>query len=151
MARKSALGLATSLLVLGTAGPAAAQGYRDVLVEQMNDMEARLVELGYRADPRAHHDDMVAGVLDEGGAVGLEVLLEAGAEYAIVGFCDQDCGDLDLALDTTGGEPLFEDTQPDDYPVLEFVAPQGGRFLVLVRMYECSVEPCGFAYRVFRK
>lgn len=133
------------------ATPAAAQDYRDIVVQQMDAVTAELRGQGYQADPASHDQEFVVGLLEEGGLVGLEVKLQSGRHYAIVGFCDQDCGDLDLALATTDGELLFQDEAEDDYPVLEFVAPRGERFVVITRMYGCATDACGFAYQVFRK
>lgn len=140
-----------SLAAAGWVSPAAAQDYRDVVVQQMDAVTAELRGQGYSPDPASHDQEFVVGLLEEGGLVGLEVKLQSGRQYAIVGFCDQDCGDLDLALATTDGELLFQDEAEDDYPVLEFVAPRGERFVVITRMYECVTDGCGFAYQVFRK
>lgn len=137
--------------VFAVAAPASAQAYRDVLVRQMDAVTANLSEKGYRPDRSTTNQEFVVGVLDDGATVGLEVTLTAGRHYAIVGFCDQDCGDLDLALTDTSMNVLYQDEAEDDYPVLEFDAPRGDRFVVMVKMYDCSTEPCGFAYQVFRK
>ena len=49
------------------------------------------------------------------------------------------------------GEILFMDELDDDAPVLQFTAPADGLQALVIRMYACSVEPCSFAYQVFRR
>lgn len=140
-----------TLLVLAGASDVRAQPYRQILQNQLDAAETVVKNNGYRVDPTAYRTDMIAGFLDDGAAVGLELQLLEGRGYTIVGVCDQDCGDLDLALATVSGDVLYEDELEDDAPVLEFTAPAGDHFMLLVRMYDCSVEPCGFAYKVYRK
>lgn len=149
--RKGWIAAIAALTPLLVTTPAAGQAYRDVLVKQMDAVTSTLRERGYAPDPGTFDHEFVVGVLNDGATVGLEVMLTAGRHYAVVGFCDQDCGDLDLALADTSMNILFQDEADDDYPVLEFEAPRGDRFVVVVRMYECTTEPCGFGYQVFRK
>jgi len=108
-------------------------------------------EGSYQSDPGAFPRDMTVGFLKSGATVGLELTLDPGVEYLIAGVCDQDCSDLDLALAHSQGAILFTDEMDDDAPVLQFVSTTAGLHTVWVTMYACSVEPCSFAYRVFRR
>jgi hypothetical protein len=110
-----------------------------------------VAQQGYRADPNAFHTDMIVGTLYAGNSVGLEVDLDFGVEYMIVGVCDADCSDLDLSLTELQSNVLFEDLLDDDAPIFEFTSPSSGVFFLDVDMYECSVEPCSFAYQVYRR
>jgi hypothetical protein len=65
--------------------------------------------------------------------------------------CDQDCSDLDLSLMGEDGTSLFMDALDDDAPVLEFTAPADGFHGLVLRMSACSIEPCSFAYQVYRR
>lgn len=108
-------------------------------------------EGSYQSDPGAFPRDMTVGFLRSGATVGLELTLDPGVEYLIAGVCDQDCSDLDLAVADSQGAILFTDEMDDDAPVLQFVSTTAGFHTVWVTMYACSVEPCSFAYRVFRR
>ncbi len=144
------LALALSIGFLA-AVPASAQSYRTILLQQMDAAESVVRGEGYRADPGAYPSDVVVGFLKGGGSVGLELTLQAGTPYMVVGVCDADCSDMDLALADVSGNILVQDEAEDDVPVLEFTAPPGGAAMLLVSMYACSVEPCAFAYKVYRR
>jgi hypothetical protein len=67
------------------------------------------------------------------------------------GVCDQDCGDLYLALAGEEGTILFADELNDDAPVLQFTSSGTRLHTLWVTMYACSIEPCSFGYQVFRR
>ncbi len=69
----------------------------------------------------------------------------------IVGVCDQNCGDLDLSLSDSERNVLFTDELDDDAPVLQFTSATRDYHTLWVTMYACSIEPCSFAYQVFRR
>jgi hypothetical protein len=127
------------------------QSYRQILQTQVDAVDGSLRERGYRPDPGAFPSDFIAGFLEAGASVGLELTLQAGAAYVVVGVCDADCTDLDLAVLDASGNVLAEDELTDDVPVLEFNGPPTGVAMLLVTMHQCSVEPCGFAYKVYRR
>ena len=140
------------VLLLATAPAAYSQGsYRTILEAQLDAVQDRMSTEGYRPDSKAAYTDMIVGVLDPGAEVGLEVDLVAGVEYMIMGVCDADCDDLDLTLTDTGGTEVSSDALDDAYPVLLFTAPASGAHILWVNMYDCSVSPCSFGYKVFRK
>ncbi|HUP19330.1 MAG TPA: hypothetical protein VM778_05180 [Gemmatimonadota bacterium] len=144
------LPLAVSLCAFAAA-PVQAQSYRQILQAQIDAVDGSLRDRGYRPDPGAFPSDFIAGFLEEGASVGLELTLQAGQAYVVVGVCDADCSDLDLAVLDDSGNVLVEDELTDDVPVLEFNGPPSGVAMLLVTMYDCSVEPCGFAYKVYRR
>ncbi len=90
----------------------------------------------------------------ESGALGASrqmtfpVQLESGTNYLIVGFCDDDCTDLDLTLLDPGGDEVESDYMVDAEPVLLFSPSAAGRFQVRVDMVSCSIEPCAYAVGV---
>jgi hypothetical protein len=141
-----------SIFLLALAPAARSQNaWRDILEHQMTAVGNTVSGEGYHADTGAFHTDMIVGTLQAGASVGLEVDLESGVEYMIVGVCDNDCTDLDLSLVDLQGNVLFEDTLDDDAPILRFTAPAGGAHFLDVHMYACSVEPCSFGYKVYRR
>jgi len=141
-----------SILLLASASAALSQNaWRDILERQMTAVGNTVAEQGYVADPGAFHTDMIVGTLRSGAHVGLEVDLEFGGEYMIVGVCDGDCSDLDLSLVDLNGNLLFEDELDDDAPILSFTAPRGGTHFLMIHMYACSVDPCSFGYKVYRR
>jgi hypothetical protein len=143
--------LASILLLASGSTTHAQNAWRDILERQMTAVGNTVAQQGYQADPGAFHTDMIVGTLYSGASVGLEVDLDFGVEYMIVGVCDADCSDLDLSLTDLQSNILFEDLLDDDAPILSFTAPGGGVYFLLVEMYECSVEPCSFGYRVYRR
>jgi hypothetical protein len=141
-----------SIFLLALAPAARSQNaWRDVLERQMEAVGTTVAGEGYREDSSAFHTDMIVGTLANGASVALEVDVVAGVEYMIVGACDNDCTDLDLSLVDLQGNVLFEDALDDDVPILSFTAPAGGTHFLLVDMYACSVEPCSFGYKVYRR
>lgn len=143
--------LASILLVASASAAHSQNAWRDILESQMTAVGNTVTQQGYRADPSAFHTDMIVGTLMSGADVRLEVDLEFGVEYMIVGVCDGDCTDLDLTLVDLQSNVLFEDLLDDDAPILTFTAPAGGVYFLHVDMYECSVEPCSFGYKVYRR
>ncbi|HJR53042.1 MAG TPA: hypothetical protein VJ982_04935 [Gemmatimonadota bacterium] len=108
-------------------------------------------EGSYRYETDAYPSDMIVGFLRSGGEVQLDLELDPGVEYLIAGVCDQDCGDLDLALTDGDNAVLFTDELDDDAPVLQFMSQPDEVYTIWVTMYACSIEPCSFAYQVFRR
>ena len=143
--------LASTLLLCSASLVHSQNAWRDILERQMAAVGSTVAQEGYRADPGAFHTDMIVGTLESGAGVGLEVDLEFGGEYMIVGVCDGDCSDLDLSLLDLDGNLLFEDELDDDAPILSFTAPRGGTHFLMVHMYACSVDPCSFGYKVYRR
>lgn len=74
---------------------------------------------------------------------------ERGTTVTIVGVCDIDCTDLDLAIYDGHGRPVVDDTEQDDRPVTQFVVLEPGRFQARVHMVACKREPCGFAVQAY--
>ena len=74
---------------------------------------------------------------------------ERGDTVTIVGVCDIDCTDLDLAVYDGHGQLVVDDTEQDDRPVTQFVVLAPGTFRVQVHMVACKREPCGFAVQTY--
>ena len=94
-------------------------------------------------------DDIVSGDLRQGEDSEFELELEGGKTYIIVGVCDGDCSDLDMALTTAGGEDVDSDYETDDVPMVMVEVGRGQTYHLKVQMAACSVEPCAFGVGVF--
>lgn len=77
--------------------------------------------------------------------------LPAGSSYLIVGVCDNDCADVDLALEDKDRAVIASDTAPDDMPVIRFTPSTATVYWIRVTMPDCRVEPCGYGIGVFVK
>jgi hypothetical protein len=75
--------------------------------------------------------------------------LDAGTEYQILGFCDNDCSDVDLTLFDAAGNEVDSDLQVDDYPVVSVAPTHSGRYRVRVTMATCTAEPCYYGVGVY--
>lgn len=93
--------------------------------------------------------EIEVGALQAGRQMTFPVQLESGVEYTIVGICDEDCTDLDLALLDSDGTELESDYLVDAEPVLSFTADGSGWYDVRLDMVTCSIEPCSYAVGVF--
>jgi len=91
------------------------------------------------------------GKLDEDETDTWTMTLYGGNEYIIIGACDGDCGDLDIAVLDEYDNPVARDTETDDVPVVELALEEQGRYQIQVTMYDCSVEPCYFGLGIFYK
>jgi hypothetical protein len=140
------IALATMGAALLFAAPAPAHAQLSVVQAQLDSAVVLLGNEGYRKQ-----DDFVTGSMDAGEEEEFELTLEAGKRYSIVGFCDGDCTDLDMALTTAAGEDVSEDFAADDYPVVEVTPRRNGTYNLRVVMAVCSVEPCYYGVGVFAR
>lgn len=140
-------------LVAAPPNAATAQQYRSTLTRQLDAFAEHMAASGYTLESQALHAHTLTGVLPKGGSVGLILILTAGRTYSVLGVCDADCEDLDLALyppedlDTV----LVEDREDDDVPIVEWSPAETGEVLLYVTMPKCSTEICYFGVRVLVK
>ncbi len=90
--------------------------------------------------------DELRGSLNTDQAITLPVTLQEGFEYRMVGVCDKDCFDLDLALLDSNGADVATDFLEDALPILTHIPDTTGDFQLEVTMVACGIEPC--AYRI---
>jgi hypothetical protein len=103
-------------------------------------------ERGYELTHRIY-----TGSLNDGGSEMVELDLDVGMEYQIMGACDQDCTDLDLTIVDGNGNVIDSDLLDDDVPVVSVTVSRSGRFRLRVSMADCSQEPCRYGIGVFGK
>ena len=80
--------------------------------------------------------------LNEDETQTIEVRLTAGTPYQIWGVCDGDCSDLDMELQDLAGKQIDEDILEDAQPLIDETVTKSGTYRLIIKMYECSVEPC---------
>lgn len=96
-------------------------------------------------------NNYIIGKLADGAKDTWTFPLTRGKEYLIIGVCDNDCGDVDLAVKDGSGGVVVKDDGVDDNPVTRFRVTGSGRFTVEVTMADCSDEPCYFGFGLFEK
>lgn len=124
------------------AAPAHAQPA--IIQTQMDSAAVLMRAQGFRLQ-----DDIVSGDLDQGEDEEFELELEGGKTYIIVGVCDGDCSDLDMALTTAAGADVDSDYELDDVPMVTVEVERSGTYHLKVEMATCSVAPCAFGVGVF--
>ena len=77
-----------------------------------------------------------------------QVDLVGGANYRILGGCDNECANLDIELVDARGAVVASDLGPNDFPVVNFSPAANGRYIVRIMMQACSVAPCYAGARV---
>jgi hypothetical protein len=96
-------------------------------------------------------NNYIIGKLADGGTDTWTFPLERGKEYLIIGVCDNDCSDVDLAVKGGNGNVIVKDEEVDDTPVTRFRVTSSGRFTVEVTMADCKDQPCFFGFGLFEK
>lgn len=140
-----------STAAAGAAAPAAASGQASddphvAIVRQQLDAGATVASsAGYSA-----LGDYF-GALDAGANDTVQVEVDGTSDYFVVGACDSDCGDLDVAFVSSGGDILASDTADDDKPLVSVEEPAAGSYTLIVNMAQCKSAPCRFGLRVFSR
>lgn len=75
--------------------------------------------------------------------------LRVGTSYGIVGVCDRDCRDLDIALYDSRGNLIASDLEDDDIPVITINPSRSGTYQVRVDMANCKSRLCYYGIGVF--
>lgn len=127
--------------LMGTAGAASAQDATGAaLVDYIfGQLES---EFGISAASRA------TGRLAEGGSTTGTFNVASGANYIVIGACDEGCSDLDLVVRDSSGNEVGADYEPDDAPMVVIPAGSGGRYTFEVQMATCSSN-CHFGVRSY--
>ena len=111
---------------------------------QLTAVGSRFEQQGYELTHRIY-----TGALNDGGSEMVELELDVGMEYQIMGACDEDCTDLDLTLYDGRGNVVDSDVLDDDYPLVSVTVSRSGAFRVRVSMAACSAEPCRYGIGIF--
>lgn len=119
--------------------------------QEQVEVQLEMAHLGlglgdYEQTHGAYIDYMNGGMVDS-----LELSLDEGMDYAIVGVCDEDCTDLDLTLLNGNGDAISNDSEPDDFPLVSVTPDRTGTYVLEVDMYACADEPCFYGVGIFAK
>jgi hypothetical protein len=81
----------------------------------------------------------------------VDIEMEGGTDYVVLGVCDNDCPDLDLTLYDENGKQVSEDVQTDAFPVVQASPRNNATYRVKATMANCTANPCWFAISVYKK
>lgn len=137
---RKTLGLSGSLALLTVLapGPVNAQTPAD-LVRQFAETASGFTLRG----------DIEVGALPAGRQISFPLSLTGGQDYMMVGFCDNDCEDMDLVLLDGSGTELESDYLVDAQPVLVYTPGSSGVYNIRLDMVTCTIEPCNYAVGIF--
>jgi hypothetical protein len=100
---------------------------------------------------------VASGTSDSFGALAnsaqrtIEVNLEAGKTYRIIGRCGDQCNDLDLRLYDPNMASLASDTMMNNQPQIEHAITATGQHRIGVTMFNCAAATCETAVRVLSR
>ncbi|WP_395645724.1 toll/interleukin-1 receptor domain-containing protein [Terricaulis sp.] len=116
-----------------------------VLMQQLQQAEAAFAQQGYQPVGQP-----VSGLLPNAQAWNTNVSLVAGYDYRLIGVCDQNCGDLDLALYDQSGAVVAQDQSADAHPVVGGVPSYTGNFTIQAHMFQCNApQGCYYALALY--
>ena len=141
------LSLASTWNLLESAGRGTGSAAEQALAGQRTQMEDYVAKQGGWLDPLS---EVLSGSLYAGETEEIAIPVGSRGTLWLVGACDDDCFDLDVALVSPAGDTLYTDENPDAWPVAFAHASSPGDYTAVVSMYECSIEPCGYAVQAFR-
>jgi len=96
-------------------------------------------------------EDVRIGVLLERERDSLELRLDHGWEYLVLGVCDEDCTDLYLYLRDPQGTQVGLDVLSSGRPRIRLTPKSEGRYTLAVVMGKCNEAPCYYGLRLYRK
>lgn len=120
--------------------------WEGVVRRQLDEAGKVATDKGY-----AMSHEIFMGRLDDDASESLNIPLDGGTKYILVGVCDQDCSDVDLTIYDPDGNEVDSDLLTDDKPVLELDPRSNGRYRVKVSMVACTANPCRYGVGVWAK
>lgn len=120
--------------------------WESVVRDQLNRAGTVATDRGY-----AMSHEIFMGRLDDDANESLNIPLDGGTQYILVGTCDQDCTDVDLTIYDPNGKEVDSDLETDDKPVLTLTAGSTGSYRVKVSMVACTANPCRYGVGVWAK
>jgi hypothetical protein len=126
--------------------PVLADRFTDQIGVQLIEAAKHLGLEGYQLTHDPFIDELGSGREDD-----ISITLDRGTSYAIVGVCDEDCNDIDLALYDDNGRLVASDVQKDDIPFIKVEPRWNARFTIRVLMPSCGNSPCRYGIGVMGK
>jgi hypothetical protein len=137
--------LAAGVLLSASAVEVEAQSYTQTVWDQLQRAYTRVNQDDYRLR------NYILGRLNDSDTDSWSFHLSAGTTYMVIGACDQDCSDIDMAVKDEDGEVVASDYANDDYPVMVFTPTSSGRFTIDTSMYDCGASYCYFGFGIFEQ
>ena len=122
---------------------------REYVYEVRDQLIEKAIASGLRGYSLTHDPFMDA--LAQGRSDYITINLRAGTSYGIVGVCDSDCRDLDIALYDSRGNLIASDLEDDDIPVITINPSRSGTYRVRVNMANCNTNVCYYGIGAFGK
>lgn len=92
------------------------------------------------------------GSLNRSESETLGLALQAGASYALIGVCDDDCTSLQLVLyNDAGTYEVAAERAMTETPTVRFTPREAARYRLKVVMAGCGVSPCWYGVGVYRR
>lgn len=102
--------------------------------------------LGYR-----RVGEQESGNLTAGSASSFDRILMAPDRYTIVGMCDEQCRDIDLAVYDANEQLIEEDVLDDNLPFVSFDAEETGTYRIRMKMWDCTNDGgCAWRTQIYR-
>lgn len=114
--------------------------YQQQILARLAEAEQPIAAQGFQ-----RITEPVTGQLAQGQSQDMPLTLNVGYEFRVVGVCDADCGDLDLALYDGYGNEISRDNSSAASAVVGVIPTSSGQFGVQAQMYHCARAPCFFA------
>ncbi|MDX2276422.1 MAG: toll/interleukin-1 receptor domain-containing protein [Hyphomonadaceae bacterium] len=128
------------------AAPATAADYQQQVMARLAQADQILAQQGF-----VRTGDPVTGQLEQGQGWNWPITLNVGHEFRVVGVCDNDCVDLDLALYDGYGNEISRDPAADATPMVGVIPTTSGQFTVQAHMFQCTQSPCFYALGLYAK
>jgi hypothetical protein len=77
--------------------------------------------------------------------------LDSRQSYVLVGACDADCSELHFTLLDGSGASVGRMEGGGARPILSVEPARSGRYQLRAAMRQCSLEPCEWGVRVYRR
>ena len=147
--------LAEEIAEIGNAGNNAGDDGSSTEWVQQLQRQTELRSGADYADMAGHGFSLVdvasTDLLSPGGNTTVPINLPLGSEYVVMGVCDNDCSDLDLAI-FKGGTEISRDTSTDDWPVVQLTPTADSSYNIQVSMHACSHHSqCGYQLTVWSR
>lgn len=84
-----------------------------------------------------------------GDSFRIPVAVPANVNLTVMGDCDEDCVDMDVAVYDQGGAMLDDDILPDNFPVVSITSGSSTYLEVEMTMVDCQAAYCYAAYSIF--
>lgn len=140
------LGLCASLVALPAALTAQGDHWDRQTEAALRQAAPLLADQGFQPTGPAR-----LGMLSVDESEQISIPMLAGRSYAIVGVCDQDCGNLDLVLSRSTRQEVASDRGDGNVPIVKVTTALAGSYGVKIIMTACRMGPCRYGVAVYSK